>query len=413
MLWRLAWRNLWRHRTRTVIVISAIVLSYALLLFFLGLQDDLERSLESTAIETAGGNAFVHAANYWETLDIERSIDDPAPVVDATSRIEAVHSWVPRLIIPGLLETATDSVAIQLTGIDVERERLVSSPEDDLVEGSFFNATNDTPLVVGRGVADRLGVTIGDRVVLTASTPDGDVDRALFFLDGITETGVDLLDDTQAWTTLEAAQTAMRMEGQLNQIGLLLDDDAARHQVAGDLQRDLDQQGLAMQVQTWDELLPDVVALMQFRRALAYLIFFALLLVVALAIANTFMMAFMERVRELGLLAALGLTPQRLFRMMLYESLLVALLGLALGFGLGLGLNMWIDAVGLDVTEFIGGDIDIGGVPTIDLVVRSHIVAWRWLASSAFVFFIVLASSLYPALRASRLSPADAMHMNE
>ncbi len=413
MLWKLAWRNLWRHSTRTVVVIVAIVASFALLLFFIGLQADLERSFEQAAIETAGGNVFVHAENYWETLDNERIIEEPGPIFEAADEMVAVSNWLPRLVIHGLLETSDDSVAVQLTGIDREREELVRSPEEDLVEGVFFDEANPASLVVGIGVADRLGVGIGDRVVLTASLPDGEIERTLFFLDGIVETGADEFDNTRAWTPLEVAQSAMEMEGQLNQVALVLHDDGQRHQVASSMQQMLDDRGQHLDVQSWDVLLPDVVALMQFRRGLAYLIFIALLIVVALAIANTFMMAVMERVRELGLLSAVGLTPERMFMMLLYESLILGFIGLLVGFAAGLGLNLWVDAVGIDVTDFLGDDIDIGGVSTIDLVVRSHIVPLQWIGSTLFVFFIIVASSIYPALKAARLMPAEAMHMNE
>ncbi len=413
MLWKLAWRNLWRHRTRTVVVISAVAFSYGLLLLFLGLQDDLERALDEIAVETAGGNVFVHADDYWGTRQMERIINEPQPVIDAAEQIDGVVDTIPRVIIQGLVETADESVAVQLAGVDPQKERLVGSPQEDLVEGEFLSEERANPVVVGSGVAERLDIGIGDRLRLTAADPEGEIGRALFHVDGIVETGVEEVDDAAGWTTLEAARDAMSMQRQLNELAVVVDDDDRRHEVAELLQQAVDDEPGGVTVRTWDGLLPDVVALMQFRRSLAYTIFFALLVVVALAVANTFMMAVMERVRELGLLGALGLGPNEMFRMVLYESLILGIIGLMVGFGLGLGANMWFDHVGIHAADFIGEEINIGEVPTLDLVIRSTIVAWRWIASTVFVLVVVLFSSLYPAWKAARLQPADAMRMSE
>ena len=413
MLWRLAWRNLWRHRTRTVVVISAVALSYGLLLLFLGLQDDMERALDEIAVETAGGNLFVHAEDYWGTREMERIIDDPQAVIEAAEQLDGVVELIPRVIIQGLIETADESVAVQLTGVDRRRERLVGSPEEDLIEGEFLREDRDDPVVVGSGIADRLDVGVGDRVRLIAGDPEGEIGRALFHVDGIVETGVKAVDDAMAWTTLQAAREAMQMDDELNELAVVIDEDDRRHEIADQLQQAVDEQPGGVTVRTWDRLLPDVVAMMQFRRSLAYIIFFAILVVVALAVANTFMMAVMERVRELGLLGALGLGPNQMFWMVLYESLILGAIGLIVGFGLGLGANMWFDAVGIHAADFIGEEVNIGEVPTLDLVVRSHIVAWRWIGSTLFVLVVVLFSSLYPAWKAARLQPADAMRMSE
>ncbi len=413
MLWKLAWRNLWRHRTRTMVVITAVALSYGLLLLFLGLQDDMERTLDEIAVETAGGNVFVHADDYWGTRQMERVIDEPRSIVESAKQIDGIVDTIPRVIIQGLIETADESLAVQLTGVDRHKERLVGSPEDDLVEGEFLGEDRANPMVIGGGVADRLDVGIGDRVRLTAGDPEGEIGRALFHVDGIVETGVDVVDDGMAWTTLEAARDAMQMEGQLNELAVVLDDDELRREVAERLQESVDDEPGGVTVRSWDGLLPDVVALMQFRRSLAYIIFFALLVVVALAVANTFMMAVMERVRELGLLGALGLGPNEMFRMVLYESLILGAIGLGVGFGLGLGSNIWFDQVGIHAADFIGEEVNIGEVPTLDLVIRSHIVAWRWIASTVFVLVVVVFSSLYPAWKAARLQPSDAMRMSE
>ena len=413
MIWKLAWRNLWRHRARTLIALSAIFISYALLLLFMGIQADLEKSFEEAAVETAGGNVFVHADDYWATQDIERYIEDAGPIVDAAEHIDGIRGWIPRLVIHGLLETADDSVPMRLSGVDPERERLVRSPERDLVDGTFLDGHPRAPIVVGIGIAERLDVDVGDRIVMTAADPDGEIERALFYVDGIFETGADTVDDVVAWTTLEAAQRAVNMEGNLNEIAFAIDDDDRRHQIASELQSELDDAALPLRARSWDQLLPDVVAIMEFRRTIAILLFAAILLVVALAIANTFMMAVMERIRELGLLAAMGLTPGQLSRMLLFESLILAALGLVVGFLLGLGGHLWLVNTGIDVTEIMGGDIDIGGVSTIDLVVYSHIIPSWWIGATVFVFAIVLLSSIYPAFRASRLAPADAMRMSE
>ncbi len=180
MIWRLAWRNLWRHRTRTFIVITAVVFTFALLLTFLGVQDDLEQSFDDTAVKTAGGHVFVHGENYWETLDIDRVIPQAEAVLARASEVPGVREVIPRIVVHGLAETADESVAVQVTGVVPEREAEVRDLREDLVEGSFPEVDDLEGIVLGVGVAQRLGVGLGDRVVVTAATADGEVGRALF-----------------------------------------------------------------------------------------------------------------------------------------------------------------------------------------------------------------------------------------
>jgi ABC-type lipoprotein release transport system permease subunit len=409
---RLAWRNLWRNRTRTAIVLVAISFTYAMMLVSMGINDASHRRMEEAAIRTAGGNLLIHGEGYWLNQSSDQLIEEPEAVLEALSEVRAVRGVVPRVLVTGLLSSPRGSAGVRLTGIDPEAEAQVNDLSRYLVEGRFLDGDTAHPLVLGSGLVEDLAIELGDRVVLTATDPEGEVVRALFRLSGVLRTGTELVDNAMAFTTLGAAREAVAMGERLTQIGVLIDDDSARRDARDALAARLTgTEGL--ELLTWDEAIPEMVALIEIDDAFGYIYMIVIFVVVGFGIANTFLMSVLERVRELGLLSAIGLTPQRTMGMVLSEALLLAVVSLALGFTLGFGGHLYLYDVGIDIREVYGMDIELAGVTLDDTIIRSELRPVKWLVGSVSVLLLVVLTSVYPAFRAVRLDPAQAMRTYE
>lgn len=413
MLWRMAWRNLWRHRTRTGIMVSAVALTYALALVGLGIADDGHQRMLDEAIHAAGGHVLVHAEGYWDTRASDAVIRRADAALEAVRGIEGVETAFPRVLVNGLVSTSAGSQPVLLQGVHPELEALLGDPGEDVVEGTFLTDGRSDPLVLGRRIVDKLDLEEGDRVVLTASGPDGELTRALFHLTGVLETGTRELDEGLGYTTVEAARGAVAMEGMLTQIGVLVEDGASSEVVAARIEDALGPFGEGMEVLTWREALPEMVGFIELDDAFGYVYMAVIFLVVLFSIANTFLMAVMERVRELGLLSALGLRGRRIGWLVLSETVLMTALALAVGFVLGLGGHLAVSHWGISMASYGLEDMELAGVDLSDLVMYSTITPIKWVWASVLVAVATVASALYPAWRATRLAPAEAMRFFE
>lgn len=408
-MWMLAWRNLWRNRGRTAIAVTAIACSLAMLLVSNGVQEDSYVKLEQSALRTSGGSVLVHGDGYWTAQSGDIVLADPAPVLAAASSVDGIRQAVPRVIINGLLTSPRGNAAARLYGVDLEREAALADPRRYLGEGDFFDPDVDDPIVLGRGIVEQLELELGDRVVLTATDPEGEMVRALFHLSGVLDSGSDAVDDTLAYTTLARAQEAVSMGDAVTQIGLVLGDDEERYDVRDELRNALAEGADGLELLTWDEAMPDLVGAIRLDRAFAWIYKIIVFVIVGFGIANTFLMVVLERVRELGLLGALGLRAGRIARLIMAEALLMGAVSAMGGMLLGGALHLWIATKGIDMTEAFDGGYEVSGVAMEDMIMRSVIVPWDWLVSVLFVFAMVTISSLYPAWRATRLDPAQAM----
>jgi len=444
VIWRLAWRNLWRHRARTWILVSVIAATYALSLVGLSIGDDSHQRMLREAARVAGGDVLVHGDGYWENKASDIAIPAGDPVVEALRGIEEVVSVHPRVLINGLVSTSAASRPVFLQGVDPDLEVAFRGFGDDIVDGTFLaEEERDDPLVLGAELAEELDVEIGDRVVLTASGPDGEIQRALFHLTGTLDAGAGAANEVLGFTTVEAAAEALGMEGALTQVGLTVASEDAVERVAARAREvlagvalageaptgeALSQEaqvegeaggrgeappGMELEVLTWREAVPEMVGFVELDDAFGHIYMIVIFVVVLFAITNTFLMAVMERVREFGLLSALGLRDRQVGTMLLAETVVLTALAMTIGLTLGLAGHFAANHWGISVAAYGIDEIEISGIDMADMVIHSTITPAKWIAASVMVAVASVASALYPAWKAMRLAPSEAMRFYE
>jgi ABC-type lipoprotein release transport system permease subunit len=389
---------------------SAVAFSYALCLFSMGLGDDGHQQMLEEAAEGAGGDILVHADGYWASKSSDLVMDNQARVVETVAATPGVRATIPRMIINGLVSSAAGTRMLFLQGIDPERELALRDFSEDVDHGEYLDAsTRDDPIILGAVIVEKLELEMGDRVVITATRPDGEVTRALFHLTGIIETGLAEVDETTGITTLDAAQKALGAEGVLTQIGVMADPSLPSDSVAAMIRSAVDAAGNGLEVLTWQEAIPEMVGFIEVDDAFLYIYLVVIFAIVAFAIANTFLMAVMERVREFGLLSALGLRGGGVAKLLLTETLLMTLLAMSIGFALGFAGHLAANHWGIPVAAWGVDSMEVSGVDFASMVMRSKLNPLKWIAASILVVMVTVGSALYPAWRASRLAPSEAM----
>lgn len=439
LLLRLAWRNLWRHRKRTLITLTSIAIGFAMAVISIGIGDGSHNSMIRNAITLGEGHLAVQPKGYLEAASNSLMITDGKGLTDqlqqplkALSQQGIQVSAIPRISLQLLASTANNSVGVGLESVS----GLATDPRSEqlrkgLTDGDWLSEEQENGIVLGQALANKLKVRLGSKVVLMAGTQGGDTTAQLGRVRGIFQTGMDDLDSylilaplelgrlfLQAELTATGAQIETKTETEiesenaqpLTRIALFVSPADAADQAQIELKKamnsSLDSQQLALL--DWQTLMPDLVQFVALDDAGNYVFLLLILIMVLFGIINTVLMSVLERTREFGLLRALGLARVQLMLLVCAEAFLLSVLALLFGWLLGGGLHLALSANGLDLSGMMGDSTAIMGT-YMDPVIRPELSLNRIGQLSGGIFLVTLLSGLYPAIKASRVAPVDAL----
>ena len=406
MLLRLAFRNLFRHRRRTIITVAAIALGLGLLIFSSGFGDGMHNQVIRDGVAGMAGHVVVQGEGWQERREVEIVVPDGAAVVAELEAAFPDSEVVPRVFLEGLLSSSGGSAGISFVGVDPEREASVNTLDDKIVDGAWLGT--DGGIVIGRTLAETLDVGVGDKVVLmTQSGPD--IGSRLFRVRGIFRTGMDLVDGFVANVPIEAAQELLSLGAGVSQVSLHLPDNDATADAAERVRAMFDRDGL--EVLTWKKALPELHQFVVLDDGGLYIFLLIIALIVALGILNTVLMSVLERSREFGVLLALGMTPRRLSGLVLLEGFVLGAIGTVSGLVVGLLGNWPMQVKGVDLGAMAGVQdqgFDVAGVQA-ELVMHSDLSPTKVALFVVLALLLTLAASLYPAWKAGSLAPVRAM----
>ncbi len=404
MLLKLAARNLARNLRRTLITVTAIGFGLGLMVWVVNLQNWQHNDLITQAIGTLAGDAVVQAEGYQDEPEADRVVVDSTAIAQTLTELFPDGTVTTRLRASGVLMSAANTVGVGLQGVDPEPEAVISPLDDKLVEGEWLD-DDLRGILVGRLLADKLDVDVGNKLVFMGQT-DGEMASRLFRVKGIFRTGGPELDGFVAVANVDAVQELYDARDPASQVAVHLEDHDAAPEAAAAIQAAVD--GTGLEILPWREAIPQIVGFVELDKKSNDVIWFIIGIMVAAGVLNTVLMSVLERTRELGVMISVGMRPRELAKMVALEGLLLGLIGAAAGLALG-ALFTWPTATyGLDFSSQMGEGMETVGV-TVETVFYA---TWNWPRVGAYlvagVLFTVLASA-WPAWRVSRLRPVDAM----
>jgi ABC-type lipoprotein release transport system permease subunit len=398
----LALRNLARRPLRTGLTLAMVLLGTALIVFSVGLTEGTYDDMVRLATATWAGHFQVTREGYEEKPSLFKTVDDPQAAVRALEAAGTVRAVTRRVEAAGLLAAGSRTAGILLHGVEPSAERTVSTLPRAVTRGGWLDAVPPgtvRPIVLGKGLAQRLRVTLGGEVGFVGQAADGSIASELFTVTGIVESGSDEMDGSAAWVRLDEAQELLVLGGRVHRIVGLVDTFSEARSLGDGLRLP---HGLAFL--TWEEVLPSLHTTIEQDRAGNWISLGILLAVVVLGVANTMTMVVMERTREFGLLMALGTSPARVLALVLCEASWVSGIGAGGGLLLGAAANLVAGRWGIPVGS---EPMSYGGV-TLDVMHAANTGMALALGPLLTLACGVLAA-LPPGLRAARLSPADAI----
>ncbi|HEY7471876.1 MAG TPA: FtsX-like permease family protein [Gemmatimonadota bacterium] len=411
ILLSLAWRNVLRQARRSVLTASAMVLGLALLVLSRSLAGGSHESWIEAGVRLGSGHVVVQHPAYQRSSDLAdrlsaAQVEAAAAALAAPGLAERVTAVTPRLMVTGLASSAESAVPALVVGVDPAREAGFSGLAGRVVEGAYVSEEERLSAFIGVGMAERLGLELGSRFVLTAQAADGEIAGQLVRVAGLFRTGVPEMDQALVHVPIETAREWLGAPGEATSVAALLRSSRDTGRAAALLGEALTGTGVA--VLTWREASPELDAALRIDDWGDYIFHGILLAIVALAILNAILMSVLNRRREFGVLRALGLTARQTGAVVLAEGILLTLASGALGIALGLGVTWLFWRDGLDLSSLWGGDMTVSGA-VIDPVLVPEFRLATVLFAFGWIFVIGLLASLYPARQARRFDVAESM----
>lgn len=399
-------RNVSRNRRRSAITVAGTAFAILAYVFMYSYFDGFGEQIVDNATRYVTGHLQLEREGFRLDLAPELAFDDPAPVLAQLRTRPEVEGAAPRVQAQALASSPTKSEGIVLLGVDPPAERAITFIHRTIVEGQALEAGADRDIVVGRDLADKLGLRLGEKLVVMAPGVGGELGTAAYRIRGIFATESSAFDGSMAFVTLPAAQALLGLGQRVSTINVRLIDRERLAESAAKIAGSLKEQQRALAVVSWSQLMPRIADMLGLIRAIRAIVVGVFLLVVALAVMNTVFMAVAERTREFGVMMALGTPPAAVVRMVLYETFALMLLAALLGYAAAGALVGYLGYQGLDLSSLYAGFNTIPGMTGIAyprLMLAS--IAWPGVA----LFLAALLVSLYPALRAGRLDPSTAI----
>lgn len=407
LLFTLAARGLRRNRRRSLITIAGIAFGLGLMSLSNNIGYGSHQDMVKSAVGLMAGHIVVQHADYQDEPRAERVVANSGQIASSLAAAMPEATVLRRINLEGLLLSPLSSTAVGLRAVQPEAEAMVIDLDDRIVEGEWLKAEDADAIILGQLLAERLSVGLGDKVVFMSQVGDRDVDSRLFRVRGMFRTGSPEIDGMVAIVNLEPAQELLPETDPATLVAVHLPDDRQTADQTVLARQLVPDPGLA--VLAWQEAIPDIVAFVELDAAYSDAMWLVLGVIVALGVVNTVLMSVMERVREFGVMMAIGMKPRQLAAMVLMEGMVLGLIGAAIGLALGTLATWPLMHYGLDLSEMYGGEsIEAGGVP-LSLVLYPEIDTARLVVYPFIgVLFAVLAS-LYPAWKVTGLQPVQAI----
>ena len=404
LTFRLAWRNLWRHRRRTWLTASAMVFSNVLLVFMISLQFGSYEMMIDNTLRAFSGHLQVQRPGYRENPKLRDSIADIRSVAAQVRDLLPAAQVAARASGFALASSEERTFGLQLVGVEPAREAGVSSLPGLVTQGRFLDAPDAAEIFIGSILARNLKVGLGDEITLLGSGRDGSFAAGVVTVVGIFESGMQDMDRSFAELPLAYFQDLFAMGGQGHSVVVALPGldrvPAAAATLRQSFAKDDD-----LVVLDWEELNPGLKQAIQADMSSAWFMYGVLIILVAFSVLNTQLMSVMERTREFGVISALGVRPRRLAGLVLLETVLMALIGFALGVFLGWLLTLYFNVAGFSYP----GMEDFASRFNLPDRMYPSISPLSLVLGPGVVFVFCLLAALYPALRLFRLRPVDAM----
>ena len=397
----LAWRNLWRNYRRTLIMLLAITVGVWAMIFMTALLRGMVDNMVRTGISVLPGHVQIHAMAYRDDPSVTHSLSAPSKALLEVLNSAQVAAWTVRVKVPAMISSEQDNRGITLLGIDPGGEMALGFNNADVIEGRFLDGPDDRGIVIGKKLMERLETRLGKRVVVMSQDPENTIADRGFRVVGVYKADLESREESFVYTGRDVIQTMLGMGSNVSEIAILGHDYRTPESLTLSIRNVVPAD---QEVLSWLELDPYLSTMMRVMDGFVLVWMVVIFLALSFGLVNTLMMAIFERVREIGLMRALGMRPSAIVYQILMESLMLLALGLLAGNVLAISTIIWLKD-GIDVSAVSEGMEMMGAAS-----VMYPVMEWPDLVlANAVVIVLGIITSLLPAWRAAQYRPVEAL----
>lgn len=411
----MAWRNIWRNPRRTILTLLAISFSCAVLVFFRTLQYSAFASSINAAVGIFHGHLQVQTEGYLDKPQVQHTIYQAERLTQRIKQLPGVKAAGPRAFSFAMVSSADRTYGVQVAGVEPTAERQISSIPGLVKEGRYLSNNSALEAVLGVKLAANLRVKVGDELTMLGQARDGSLAATIVPVVGIFKSGAQDLDRSFVQIPLGAFQEnfAMSEKDQAHIIAVVGNELELLPQLSIDISTILkseivDLQKYPLIVQPWDKIIAGLKESIELDLAASGLFFLSLIVIVTFSIFNTFLMAMLERKRELGIMIALGKRPINVSFLLILESFILSSIGVLAGISLGSLVVTYFGHYGFTIPsgEELAKMWNLPGTIYMKHSLRALTIP------PGLIFFATLLSSAIPAFRAKDIKPVEVLKIN-
>jgi len=404
MIWSVSWRNVWRNKTRSMVIITAIALGVFAGVYTIAFMFGWVNQRVNAVINTEISHIQIHQPEYIETNDVHDYIPDINQLQSSIEKKPEVDAVSLRILSTCMISSAETGSGVQLVGINPENEQQVTNLHEKLIEGNYFEETKKNQLVIGKKLADKLKVKLRSKVVVTLTEMDGTLTGGAFRITGIYQTANSEYDERKAFVRASDLKNLIKIdENAGHELAILLNENNMEQKIADQLKAEFPN----LEVMSWLEIMPDMKMMNESMNLMMYIFVVIILLALGFGIVNTMLMVILERIKEIGMLMAIGMNKVRVFSMIVLETIYLSLTGGVIGIALAVVLTAITGKTGLDLSLWAEGLNSLG----FDAVIYPEIGFDAVIVVTFLVILTGVIAAIYPARKAIKLKPADALRI--
>jgi ABC-type lipoprotein release transport system permease subunit len=401
---RLAWRNIWRHRRRTIIIVLAMSLTLALMMFYDGLMNGFTDVIYGNAVKVLGGNIQVHAEGYREQANSNPllPLTDAQAVIAAAKANSLVEAATQRINTGGLVTNREGAFAVGITGVEPEKEFTANIIGQYVKDGRNLASDDTDNILIGKGLADAMNVKVGDRITLIGRSQHQQMRQRTMTIIGIFDLGMADIEKQTVYISLGEAQSLYELSAP-TEVAVFMKRLGQESDVIAGMKPGLP----GYEIESFQANYPDLASAINTKGGVMNIFSVIIIAIAGVGILNLLLMAVYERTREIGVLGAMGLKPNQIALLFILEGIMIGLVGVAVGIIFGLAINGGLMRVGLDFSAY-------SGITSYMALIKDRVYpTWgveKLFMRASMVAIISALAAVIPAMEAGRREPAEALH---
>ncbi len=397
---KIAWRNIWRNKLRSLVVIISIIFGLLGGIIMIAMSYGLNEERMNNAVDTYLSHIQIHNNSFSEDYNIKHTIDNLNLIEEALNNDERVISYSKRIVLNGMLSNSNGSYGIQVKGVDPDIEIKVTNTYDKIIDGEYFKSKRDNTILVGKKLADRLNLKLKSKVVITFQDENYELTSLLFRVEGIFRSGNSRYDETNVFIkNISIIKNLPGFSG-YHEIPILLKDINLR----GEVKKDLIPISTNNIVEAWDDISKELAYANEMLAAVLYIFMMIILSGLSFGVINTMLMAILERKKEIGMLMSIGMDRYKIFLMISMETIFLSMIALPFGLILSYLIVEYYSVVGIDLSIVEAGLENFGVGTRLYFKVPNE----EYFIVSFMVLIISIVSSIFPSIRALKINPVEA-----